>query len=138
MLQILPLADFLQPTFAVNTVLPSFVVGPAFNPGAEKSSTSSWVSSLFKGEVENNPIMDVLAALTWFVDDRDSAIMHAAAVLATDVNDKRIFAAVHPHSNGRRILGIWRQAFPYEDVIPDRDFRSHRGKIWTGSDLRLG
>jgi len=110
-----------KPAFAVNTVLPSFVCGPAFNPGAEHSSSSSWVSSLFLGQVENNPIMGVLAAPTWFVDVRDSAIIHVAALLASDVNGQRVLAAGHPPNNAIRILGIWRKTFPQRDIVPDFD-----------------
>jgi nucleoside-diphosphate-sugar epimerase len=110
-----------QPRFAINTVLPAFVCGPAFNPGAEHSSTSSWVSSLFKGQVENNPIMGVLAAPTWFVDVRDSAILHVAALLASDVNGQRILAAGHPPDNGNKFLAIWREAFPSRIVVSDFD-----------------
>lgn len=67
--------------------------------------------------------MEVLAAPTWFVDVRDSAVIHVAALLATEVNGKRILAAGHPPNNANRILAIWREAFPRRNIVSDLGFR---------------
>jgi len=67
-------------------------------------------------------MVGIFAAPTWFVDVRDTAVIHVATLLATDINHERILAAGHPPNSRDSILPIWRKAFPERQIVPDFDF----------------
>jgi hypothetical protein len=104
----------------VNTVLPSCILGPAFNP--ESSSTSTWLTDLFQGQAENNSIVGFFVTPQWVVDVRDSAVILVAALLASDINHNRLVAAGTPPASINRILAIWREAYPQREIVPDFSF----------------
>ena len=95
-----------KPHFQVSAVLPSGNFGPILQPGGEdSSSTASFIHNLWKG-----------ADLSWlapqyFVDVRDTAQLHVAALVDPSCNGQRIFAFAEPYS-WNQVLGIFRKQNP--------------------------
>ncbi|ORY22129.1 hypothetical protein BCR39DRAFT_474085, partial [Naematelia encephala] len=112
--------DETKPSFAVNTVLPHLVLGKPFNPAPGVYSTSSWLSWFFDGNVDpaKNPMVQSLQPCGWFVDVRDQAIIHIAALLASDTNHQKLWAAGSPPVSINDVLDIWRKNFP-DRKFPD-------------------
>lgn len=98
------------------------VFGPIYNPVQAVYTTSTWLGWLFQGRTEGNPILMFLNPPCWAVDVRDTAIIHVAALLANDVNGKRLWAAGHQDIHVNDILAIWRKRFPTREIVPDFDF----------------
>ncbi|KAK8844519.1 hypothetical protein IAR55_006365 [Kwoniella newhampshirensis] len=109
-----------KPPFSVNTVLPHTTIGKPFNPAEGVYTTSTWLSELFDGNVKS-PVVGFLAPGNWFVDVRDCAIIHVAALLDPDTNGQRLWAAGQPPVHINEILKIWREAFPNHKGAPDFD-----------------
>jgi hypothetical protein len=111
----------MQPSFSVNTVLPHIVLGAPFNPAEGVYSTSTWLSWLFNGKLEDNPIVGFFSPPFWVVDVADSAVIHVAALLAADVNNEKLWAAGQPPISINKVLAIWREAYPERKIVPDFD-----------------
>jgi nucleoside-diphosphate-sugar epimerase len=86
----------MQPAFAVNAVLPDLVFGPVVNPAPGSYSSGTWLTDLFHGKVEGNPLASFMNPAAWVVDVRDVAALHVAAALASDVNSERVWASSEP------------------------------------------
>lgn len=127
-----------KPSFAFNTILPDYVMGPPANPAKGFYSTSTGAVMLFNGD-SNSITVGFSNPSSNMVDVRDVAIIHVAALLATDVDHERLWAAAHPyHIND--LLRIWREAYPdRKDKIPgDFDFApSPKQKVDTSKSVEL-
>ncbi|KAF8201171.1 hypothetical protein K438DRAFT_1965692 [Mycena galopus ATCC 62051] len=106
------------PSYAFNTVLPDLVVGPIFNPtpGIIYSS-HTFLNGLFLSE-QKLPILNFVRPASLAVDVRDVASIHLAALLSTQTEGKRIWAAAH-RFEVNDILKIWREAFPERTFVED-------------------
>lgn len=112
-----------KPQFVFNTLLPAFVLGPAPNPAIHAPSTVGMAYKLFKAN-PTSPLPLYCKPSTTFVDIRDTAVLHVAALLAPDVVSERLWAYGHSvHIND--VLRYWREAFPEkQDIIPqDMDYQ---------------
>jgi nucleoside-diphosphate-sugar epimerase len=56
-----------------------------------------------------------------FVDVRDVAAIHVAAMMEETTDGRRLFAAPHKYT-ANEILAAWREAFPGREILPDFDF----------------
>jgi len=110
-----------KPSFSVNSVLPHIVLGKPFNPAEGIYSTSTWLAWLFQSKLENNPIVGFFSPPFWIVDVKDVATMHIAALIASDVNHQRLWAAGVPPTSINDVLAIWREAYPNHKLVADFD-----------------
>ncbi|KAK2685732.1 hypothetical protein QWA68_015287 [Fusarium oxysporum] len=105
----------------VNTVLPSTNFGKSLDPANQgHPSTSSFIQSLWNGtdleRLKNIPPQ-------YFVDVQDTAKLHVAGTILSDVQGERIFAWAEPW-NFDTILAILRRQNPDKAFI--EDFQSSR------------
>jgi nucleoside-diphosphate-sugar epimerase len=103
-----------RPDLVLNAVLPSVNIGPVLL--TEKQglpSTVGFFKSAWDGRVE-----DLMAGLgsQYFVDVRDVARLHVAALLMKDVESERVFAFAQVYHSGN-VLEVLRQ------VRPERKFQ---------------
>lgn len=76
--------------FALNTVLPSTVLGPVLDPKAQPyPSTGGFIRKMY--ENENADVVKMLPP-HWFVDARDTAKLHVAAAVLKGVEGERIYS----------------------------------------------
>lgn len=107
-------------SYAFNTILPDLVIGPISNPQPGRYSTASWLTDFFQGDTTGT-FVQFASVPSRIVDVRDVAVLHAAALLAPDVNKERLWAASHLVQIDD-ILKIWREEFPdKKDTLP-KDF----------------
>lgn len=108
----------LQPAFDFNVVLPDVVIGPVLNPpqDGELSRPAGKLNALFHG----NPsvVMPFVESEVWYVDCRDVALLHALALLDSDVKNERILASAGPFPVNE-VLGYFREAYPSRTFLPD-------------------
>ncbi|KAL1966625.1 hypothetical protein VTN77DRAFT_4036 [Rasamsonia byssochlamydoides] len=134
-----------KPGFVLNAVLPNFNSGPILHPEI-RGSTMGWARNLLKGDAS---AMNLLPP-QYFVDVRDNARLHIAALLDPNIHSERLFAFAHEF-NWTDIIQLFRKLRPNNTRIPDppanegRDLsdirprkraeeilRSFFGKSWTG------
>jgi nucleoside-diphosphate-sugar epimerase len=115
-----PIADSQQPHFAFNVVLPDCVAGPAANPTPGVYSTHTWLNDLFLGDA-NGYAVGFMKPAARFVDVRDTASIHVAALLEKQLDGQRLWAAAHKFTVDD-ILAAWREAFPGREILPDFKF----------------
>lgn len=115
-----PMADPQQPHFAFNVVLPDCVAGPAANPTPGVYSTHTWLNDLFLGDA-NGYAVGFMKPAARFVDVRDTASIHVAALLEKQLDGQRLWAAAHKFTVDD-ILAAWREAFPERKILPDFKF----------------
>jgi nucleoside-diphosphate-sugar epimerase len=120
-----------NPHFECNTVLPNANFGPILDK-SQDASTAGWIRDVFtKGfapELEQiPPRMSPIYACTdfrilihteWFVNVRDTALLHIAALIDADIKHERIFAFAEPY-NWNSILAAMRKARPDKKVPED-------------------
>ncbi|KAH7137619.1 hypothetical protein EDB81DRAFT_900988, partial [Dactylonectria macrodidyma] len=129
-----------QPHFTVNVVSPASIVGePLHRKHAD--SPVYWVSSLFRGD---KIALEAFHA-SFFVDVKDIAMLHVAAILDPEVKNARLQAWGHNH-HWNDLLAILRKLRPQKEFIadyPDRflltistDFSDSIAllKKWAGQD----
>ncbi|KAF9767669.1 hypothetical protein IL306_015129 [Fusarium sp. DS 682] len=104
-----------NPGFVLNTVLPSMNIGESLDPDNQgHPSTSGLIEALFKGNHE-----PVNAAHQYFyVDVKDTARLHLAALLHPDIHDERIFAYARPYT-WHMIQTAMKGIYPEKDFSPD-------------------
>ncbi|KAK5121073.1 hypothetical protein LTR85_005557 [Meristemomyces frigidus] len=138
-----------NPPFQVAAVLPNANFGPILQPGAEESSsTASWPVRLFKGD---KSVLD--SPPQWFIDVRDTAKLHVAALIDPSANGKRLFGFAAPYS-WNDLLAILRKQNPDRQFIDDKEgegkdlcqipngeaealLRKHYGHGWTSLEESL-
>ncbi|KAI1136072.1 NAD(P)-binding protein [Hypoxylon sp. FL0543] len=110
-----------KPSFTLNTVLPSANLGPPVDVVHQGyRSTIKWVeTAVKKGEATK---LEDLHALSpqYYVDVRDVAELHVAALVYPDVVGERIFAFASPF-NWNDVLRILKRAYPqrkFSEEIP--------------------
>ncbi|OAP58308.1 hypothetical protein AYL99_07398 [Fonsecaea erecta] len=101
-----------KPGFAVNSVLPNMNLGRILLPEGF-GSTMGWVRSLLEG---NERILGTLPP-QWYVDVRDDARVHVAALLDPEVQNERLFAFAGPY-NWTDIINILNKLRPENNKIP--------------------
>ncbi|KAJ7232659.1 hypothetical protein B0H12DRAFT_1328044 [Mycena haematopus] len=109
-----------RPSYAFNTILPDYVLGPVVNPTPGAYSTHTWLNSLFLSEPEPF-VLNFFKPASLAVDVRDVASIHLAALLSTSphlTGGKRIWAAAHTFEVND-LLAIWREAFPERKFVED-------------------
>lgn len=111
-----------KPHFSFNTVLPDLVIGPISNPASGTYSTSTWLTNYFNGESEQ--VLVFFNPPARIVDVRDVALIHVAALLDTETDKERLWAAAGSINHINDVLTISRDAYPdRKDTIPkDTDF----------------
>lgn len=129
-----------KPTFQVSAVLPNANFGHLFKPS--DNSTGSWITDLYSGKdypFDSPP--------QWFVDVRDDAKLHVAALVDPACDGQRIFAYAEPY-NWNDILTIFRKLEPGKSFLVDREqgkdlsevpngeaealLKKHYGHGWSG------
>lgn len=136
-----------KPSFELSTVLPNTNFGPVFDK-AMPASTGAWAGQILKGEgaqlaslvtprkslnppspstsiCQNLSCNDSIShcqfddvASEYFVDVRDTARLHVAALINPSVKSERIFAFAEPY-NWTAMFSILRKAYPdHADKIP--------------------
>jgi len=99
--------------FQAAAVLPNANFGPILRPGGETgSSTGSWPIGVMNGDTSN-----LETPPQWFVDVRDDARLHVAALIDPECDGQRIFAFAAPY-NWTQILSILKEQNPGKD-LPD-------------------
>ncbi|EIM83869.1 NAD-P-binding protein, partial [Stereum hirsutum FP-91666 SS1] len=97
-----------KPGFEFSTVLPAGNFGPALHEG-QSSPTLGWIQTLIKGDLETVSKFGI--SPQYFVDVRDTARLHAAAIVVPSVKSERILAYAEPY-NWSQLLDILRKAYP--------------------------
>ncbi|KAH7102110.1 hypothetical protein BKA62DRAFT_617953, partial [Auriculariales sp. MPI-PUGE-AT-0066] len=122
-----------KPGYAFNVVLPALILGPVANPTKGiVYSTHTWLNDLFIGNREST-IMQFLNPAVTMVDTRDSASIHVAALLSTELNGERLLASAHAFT-ANQILAVWRTAFPDRIITADFNFPVHPKIVFTDID----
>jgi len=103
-----------KPSFQLNTVLPDLVLGEIINPGSEGSTAGMVNKIVTSGDVSS--AYPVVVAPSYFVDVKDTARIHVAALVEPDVQNERLWALAETFSLNE-ILGILRN-FPKNSKIP--------------------
>jgi len=108
--------DTEKPSFQLNTVLPALVFCEIINPNSD-GSTAGAINKV----VKNGDLSGLTTFLTnppYFVDVKDTARIHVAALLEPDVQHERLWAAAAPLSLNE-VLGILRSVPEKDAKIPN-------------------
>lgn len=98
--------------YSFNTVLPDLTFGPVVHPTPSAWSSVAVLQQLFEAQEGPLIIEGVANPAGYMSDVRDVAVIHAAALLAPDVDGQRLWAINHQyHLND--VLKVWREAFPH-------------------------
>ncbi|KAI1103609.1 NAD(P)-binding protein [Jackrogersella minutella] len=102
-----------KPSFVLNTIVPNANLGPPVDVARQGyRSTSLWIKTALEKGDALKPEEDLLGlAPQYFVDVRDNAVLHVAALVYPDVNSERLFAFAQPF-NWNDILKILKATFP--------------------------
>lgn len=111
------LQDHKDVNFVANTILPNTNFGPFLSPENQASgNTASWVSELYK-----NGLSDLKKIpAQYFVDVRDTARLHVAALTDADIQNERVFAFAEPF-NWNAILRTLRKVRPNHEFPSDSE-----------------
>jgi nucleoside-diphosphate-sugar epimerase len=102
-----------SPAFQVSTVLPNGNFGHLFKP--DDNSTGSWIIDLYNGK---DYAFDYPPQ--WFVDVRDDAKLHVAALVDPACNGQRIFAYAQPYT-WNDVLAVFRKLEPGKSFLADQE-----------------
>ncbi|KAI4859912.1 aldehyde reductase [Hypoxylon rubiginosum] len=112
-----------KPPFALNTIIPNANLGPPFDKAHQGSrSTLNWIGiTLEKGEtVSPHDLPGFIPQ--HYVDVRDCAALHVAALIYPDVNGERLFAFAAPFA-WNDFLRVFKKTFPdrkFSEEISDQ------------------
>ncbi|KAH8693752.1 hypothetical protein BGW36DRAFT_383640 [Talaromyces proteolyticus] len=139
-----------KPGFIFNSVLPGFNMGTILH-SEQTASTMGVTRNLLKGD----PTVRSIFAPEYFIDVRDTARLHIAALLDSSIKDERIFGSVQDF-NWTYVDTVLRKLRPNNKNIPEapaddwRDktvikpmgraeeiLKSFWGKTWTGFEESL-
>ena len=118
-----------KPAFQVSAVLPNANFGHLFKPS--DNSTGSWVTDLYNGKdypFDSPP--------QWFVDVRDDAKLHVAALVDPACDGQRIFAYAQPFS-WNDILAVFRKLEPGKSFLVDREKGKDLSEVPNGEAEEL-
>jgi nucleoside-diphosphate-sugar epimerase len=103
-----------KPGFVANAVLPNANFGPLIEK-SQPGSTNQWPKIVYSGGVKI--LKDVPPQ--WFVDVRDTALLHLACLISEDIANERVFGFSEPF-NWNSLLAIARQIKPGGKIVgPD-------------------
>ncbi|KAI1413248.1 NAD(P)-binding protein [Hypoxylon sp. FL1857] len=110
-----------KPSFTLNTVLPSANLGPPIDvPHQGYRSTIAWIKTVVeKGEALRLEDLDAMTP-QYYIDVRDDAALHVAALVYPDVSGERLFAFASPF-NLNDALRILKKTYPqrkFSEEIP--------------------
>ncbi|RMX90014.1 hypothetical protein D0869_00441 [Hortaea werneckii] len=137
-----------KPPFQTSAVLPNTNFGPILD-GGEGSSTGSFPIKIWKGDTS---MMNFIGP-QYFVDVRDTARLHVAALIDPACNGQRIFAFAEPF-NWADVIDVFKKINPEGDFpappenegrdlskIPNEDavalLQKHFGQGWVGLEESL-
>ncbi|KAL7928116.1 NAD(P)-binding protein [Trichoderma chlorosporum] len=103
-----------KPSFVLNTVLPNCNFGQILVPEQMHGSTMGFVRNFFKRDYSAVELLPP----QYFVDVKDTARLHVAALLDPNVNEQRIFAFAKAY-NWTDVLTILRK------LRPDQEYPSN-------------
>jgi nucleoside-diphosphate-sugar epimerase len=104
-----------KPHYTLNTVLPAANFGPAVVYEKQgHPSTGGWPKSLFEGDLA--PISSVPPQ--YYVDVRDTAKLHIAALVDPNTSNERLWGFAEPY-NWNSVLAILRKLWPQKKFIDD-------------------
>ncbi|KAI1465438.1 aldehyde reductase [Daldinia caldariorum] len=136
-----------KPHFTFNAVLPDFNTGAPINVARQASrSTAGMISVLIeKGEAMRPE--DVVFPPQWYIDVRDDAALHVAALIYSDVVDERLFGFAYPfnvndvirtlkalypkHKFGEEIADVGRDLCSVTNERAEELLRRLTGHGWT-------
>ncbi|KAG7122570.1 NAD-dependent epimerase/dehydratase terH like protein [Verticillium longisporum] len=111
-------AEERDPHFTINVVSPASITGEPLHP-KHADSPVYWVKPLYKGD---KTALEIFQS-SFFVDVKDIALLHVAAILDPDIKNARLQAWGHSqHWND--LLAVLRNLRPQEEFIPDYPDRS--------------
>ncbi|KAL9480907.1 hypothetical protein ACSS6W_005693 [Trichoderma asperelloides] len=102
-----------KPNFVLNVVSPFTTMGTVLHPSHARG-TAGWVSSLYKGDTSAVSMMPSLI----YVNVKDVAVLHVAAILDEDTKEERIQAWAGPF-NWNDVLAILRRLYPTHEFVED-------------------
>ncbi|KAF9875014.1 hypothetical protein CkaCkLH20_07708 [Colletotrichum karsti] len=102
-----------QPHYTVNSINPSGVIGEPMHQ-KHSESPANWLRHLWNGTRE---ALDAYPA-AYFIDVKDVALLHVAAMLDPEVKNARL-QAWGRNSNWNEFLGIFREIRPEHDFNED-------------------
>ncbi|KAI7139778.1 hypothetical protein KC352_g29742, partial [Hortaea werneckii] len=137
-----------KPPFQTSAVLPNTNFGPILD-GSEGTSTGSFPIKIWKGDTS----MMSFIGPQYFVDVRDTARLHVAALIDPKCDGQRIFAFAEPF-NWADVIDIFKKIDPEGDFpappenegrdlskIPNEDavalLQKHFGQGWVGLEESL-
>jgi len=103
-----------KPSFQLNTVLPDLVIGEILNPNSD-GSTSGMVNKIITSG-DTSAVWPFAVVPSFYVDVKDTARIHLAALVEPDVQNERLWALAGTFTLNE-ILGILR-TFPNNSKIP--------------------
>ena len=125
--------------------------GRILEPGAElTASTAGLANKLVLGDTSVQSFFTPM----WFINMRDSARLHIAALIDHSANGQWIFAFAAPFSGGNAVLDVARKLYPHREFVgvtsdPGEDvseipngfarelLERHLGKGFTGLEETL-
>ena len=110
-----------KPSFALNAVLPDFIVGPIFH-AKQPGSTGRWVKAFFDDPNHYQPLQNFVPQ--YFVDVEDTVLLHIAALTEEDVRDERLLGFAEPF-NFNSWVGAFRKIDPSKPWPADDPKQQH-------------
>jgi nucleoside-diphosphate-sugar epimerase len=104
-----------QPHFTFNAVLPNCNLGPSLVYEKQgHPSTGGWPKTLFDGDTS----VVATAPAAYFIDVRDTAKLHIAALVDPDTSNERLWGFAE-RFNWNTILAIFRKVWPERKFVED-------------------
>ncbi|KAH9871857.1 hypothetical protein J1614_006115 [Plenodomus biglobosus] len=99
-----------EPDFAFNTILPNANFGPVLVPKHQGyPSTIAWARAAWTGDHLQEHAAHI--APQWFISPADTALLHVAALLYSDVKGERLFGFAETW-NWNQMLDTFRELYP--------------------------
>ncbi|EHK25099.1 uncharacterized protein TRIVIDRAFT_33143 [Trichoderma virens Gv29-8] len=102
-----------KPNFVLNVVSPFTTLGAMLHPSHARG-TAGWVSGLWKGDTSHVGLLPS----SIYVNVKDVAVLHVAAILDEDTKEERIQAWAAPF-NWNDVLAIMRRLYPTHKFVDD-------------------
>jgi nucleoside-diphosphate-sugar epimerase len=104
-----------KPQYTLNTILPNCNFGPSLVPEKQgHPSTGGWAKDLYDGDLST--ISSVPSQ--YFIDVRDTAKLHIAALVDNGTSNERLFGFAEPY-NWNSLLAVFRKLWPQKEFIND-------------------
>ncbi|SPO04382.1 related to dihydroflavonol-4-reductase [Cephalotrichum gorgonifer] len=102
-----------NPHFRVNSILPDQTFGEVLSTGGSLS-TGNWIRMVHKGE--DDFVKHLRPA--WYVNVKDVARLHVAALLSKSITNERIYACAAPFT-WNQVLDVLRRLYPSRQLAED-------------------